>query len=148
MFKESNLVDNKVVFQKFEKLATFVKNDLFNVLNARANFLFAQCIFNYIEIFGSFLQPNCNNTKRFEAFWERLIQCSPAQNGYASVRTSFAPKTPYDILRCGLSHEGLPKEKPFIIGNPHEPVQLEQLRNLRIKLPDGNTVDQEGGIFI
>ena len=86
----------------------------------------------------------------FEAFWERLIQCSPAQNEYATVQSFAATQstTLYDLLRCGLSHEGLPKEKPFTIGNPHEPVQLAQLRNIRIALPNGNCIDQEGGMFI
>jgi hypothetical protein len=95
-------------YLKFEKLQIWMINDLSrSTLEAKANFLVAMGIFNYIEILGSFYKGKSSNTKRFEyAFSELFSECY--KEVYKEIK-NLIKEEPYDCLRCGMTHEYLIK---------------------------------------
>lgn len=117
----------KVIFNKFETMTNWMCDDIYrSIFNARANFLVAMGLFNYIEVVGSFItgpfKLDANNkikinrrgkkieTKskdRFEAFFAYM------GNEYIELMRQ-KPKV-YDELRCGLTHEYLIKRRMFCV---------------------------------
>jgi len=97
-------------FERFEKMQRWIVTDLRrSTLDAKANFLVAMGIFNYIEILGSFFITDSNRgyaTRRFNFVFQDLLPQS-----YQDVFTQLQTITngAYDCLRCGMSHEYLIK---------------------------------------
>lgn len=113
--------------EKFKTMSRWMYEDAKeSTFAAHANFLVAMGVFNYIETLGTFLigyfqkdtQGNIlkdrngrdlkTSTKdRFNTFFGYMGQ------EYSNLLTSY-PET-YDELRCGLTHEYLPKNRRFSI---------------------------------
>jgi hypothetical protein len=120
----------KEQLEKFKKFTNWMCVDLERtIFCARANFLIAMVLFNYIEILGSFVigffeKDKTGNKKkdkkgkliktknkdRFDKFfiymgdkYKKLLDNNPDI---------------YNELRCGLTHEYLPKKRKFQIFNP------------------------------
>jgi hypothetical protein len=97
---------------------------------AKANFLVAQALFNYIETMGSFIEPYGKSGERFDAFLSRMgdeyTELLKTHNKTKIRQTGTrrplkcVPHVLYDDLRCGLTHEYFIKRKKFIIYNPDE----------------------------
>ncbi len=94
-------------FAKFEKMQTWMVKDLTKATtNARANFLVAMGVLNYIEILGGFCTKG-SNKGRFKFVFKHLLPTS-----YAAVFDELQRLTTrgaYDCLRCGMTHEYLVK---------------------------------------
>lgn len=97
-------------FERFEKMQRWIVTDLRrSTLDAKANFLVAMGIFNYIEVLGSFfVTDNAKGyaTRRFNFVFQNLLPPS-----YQAVFTQLQTLTSgaYDCLRCGMTHEYLIK---------------------------------------
>lgn len=92
----------EVLFEKFEKLQGFMINDLRNsTVYGHANFLVAMGIFNYIEILGGYCNPTGNCTERFNFVFENLLS-EEYKEVFHRIKNI---REPYNILRCGMSHE-------------------------------------------
>lgn len=108
-------------YEKFEKMQRWIKEDLkrSSVL-AKANFLVAMGIFNYIEILGGFYASDTESRPRFKSVFEDLLP-KEYKNLYDEIDklTTSVYKNKngvikykggaYDCLRCGLTHEYLVK---------------------------------------
>ncbi|MFC1780292.1 hypothetical protein ACFLY9_01195 [Patescibacteria group bacterium] len=90
----------------------FIINDLQKAtVKAKANFLVAMGIFNYIEILGSFYyyEKNTPCQARFDYTLRHLFP-NAYINLYTQIKRMCSEKVQvYDILRCGLTHEYLVK---------------------------------------
>ena len=94
-------------FERFEKMQRWIITDLRrSTLEAKANFLVAMGIFNYIEILGSFYSPNGSPTNRFNFVFQNLLP-QPYQNLFTQLQN--LTRGAYDCLRCGMTHEYLIK---------------------------------------
>jgi hypothetical protein len=95
---------------KFKKVQEFIINDLKNSsIKAQANFLVAMGLFNYIEILGSFNKHN--STDRFNFVFNELLS-----KEYKIVFEKLnLINSPYNLLRCGMSHEYF--VKMYVINN-------------------------------
>lgn len=97
-------------FEKFEKMQRWIITDLRRAtLEAKANFLVAMGIFNYIEIIGSFYINDHNRgyaTRRFNFTLQNLFS-QPYNVVFAQLQT--LTNGAYDCLRCGMTHEYLIK---------------------------------------
>lgn len=97
-------------FERFEKMQRWIITDLRRAtLDAKANFLVAMGVFNYIEVLGSFFVVDTARgyaTRRFNYTFENLLPAS-----YQTVFTCLQTLTggAYDCLRCGMTHEYLIK---------------------------------------
>lgn len=97
-------------FEKLEKMQRWIITDLTNAtIDARANFLVAMGIFNYIEMLGAFYE-HANTagyaTRRFDFVFQNLLP-NEYQNIFNEIQT--LTNGVYDCLRCGMSHEYLVK---------------------------------------
>lgn len=111
------------LIKKFKELSRWMYQDAKEALfpfqnnSSGATFVVATALFNFIEICGLFLigprRPTGEETttqERFNAFFDSL---GPQ---YKSLRVSFEnQKTVYDEIRCGMTHEGLIKNRDFCI---------------------------------
>ena len=97
-------------FERFEKMQRWIITDLRrSTLDAKANFLVAMGVFNYIEVLGSFFVTDTargHATRRFNFVFQNLL---PAP--YQAIFTQLQALTTgaYDCLRCGMTHEYLIK---------------------------------------
>jgi hypothetical protein len=97
-------------FERFEKMQRWIITDLRrSTLDAKANFLVAMGIFNYIEVLGSFFVPDTRRgyaSRRFNFTFQNLFIPS-----YQAIFTQLQTLTTgaYDCLRCGMTHEYLIK---------------------------------------
>lgn len=103
-----NFVD---YFEKLEKLQRWAVGDLQNAsIYAKANFLVAMGLFNYIEILGSFYEFSnrlgCGG-RRFDFAINDLF--NPAYKSVSENIKSILGIDSYNCLRCGMSHEYLVK---------------------------------------
>ena len=113
-------------YKKFEQMQGFIVNDLMrSTVYGRANFLVAMGAFNYMEQLGAFLftQKGDRNEKRFMYVFgghkvdeQGNLIYGPFEGllgiPYVNVRhmlSKITPKSPYDVFRCGLTHEYLLK---------------------------------------
>lgn len=106
----------KEQLEKFKKFIKWIYDDCSGALEkANAKFLVAMGLFNYIETMGGFLigKSNCQGecTKRFNAFFQYMGQ------GYGEILRN-NPDV-YSELRCGMSHEFLPKSRKFCIADKY-----------------------------
>jgi hypothetical protein len=142
---DAEMTEDKVEqLEKFNKFSEWLLSDLEKVLfKATANFLFAQAIFNYIEIMGSFLLPAGNCTERFNSFFRRL------GTGYSSFLDN--GENVYGELRCGLTHEYLPRRRRFSIANPKKRMTDEEILRVSsygIKLEDNTWKIRNARLFL
>ena len=109
--------------EKFKTLTRWMYQDAkASMFKAHANFLVAMALFNYTETLGMFLVRRQASPKvRFDEFlkyigpeYEKIIINNPTINVY-------------DELRCGLTHEGIPKNRFFCIYGMNEEVSDETL---------------------
>lgn len=101
-------------YEKFEKMQRWIREDLKrSAVLARANFLVAMGIFNYIEILGSFCIIKGKNADRFKYVFENLlpIEYKKIFNKLGKITKGGA----YNCLRCGLTHEYL--VKTYVVKN-------------------------------
>ena len=105
--KEENGISFREYFESFLKMQEFIINDLIRAtIWARANFLVAMGIFNYIEILGSFCLPDGNCKERFNFVFENELLPKEYKNFYNKLKMI---TDPYHCLRCGMVHEYLIK---------------------------------------
>ena len=105
--KEENEISFREYFESFLKMQEFIINDLINAtIWARANFLVAMGIFNYIEILGSFCLPDGNCKEKFNFVFENDLLPKEYKIFYNKLKMI---TDPYDCLRCGMVHEYLIK---------------------------------------
>jgi len=97
-------------FDRFEKMKRWIISDLRrSTLDAKANFLVAMGIFNYIEVLGSFFVIDNRigyATRRFNFVFQNLLS-QPYQTIFNDLQT--LTRGAYDCLRCGMTHEYLIK---------------------------------------
>lgn len=97
-------------FERFEKMQRWIITDLRrSTLDAKANFLVAMGVFNYIEVLGSFFVPDTRRrcaTRRFNFAFQNLFS-APYQAIFTQLQTLTSGA--YDCLRCGMTHEYLIK---------------------------------------
>lgn len=97
-------------FERFEKMQSWIIADLRrSTLDAKANFLVAMGIFNYIEVLGSFFVPDTRPryaSRRFNFAFQNLFS-APYQLFFTDLQTLTTGA--YDCLRCGMTHEYLIK---------------------------------------
>lgn len=138
--------------EKFKKFTRWMCEDLErSMFCARANFLVAMGLFNYIEILGTFMigyfakdkngvarkkqqgeQDKTKTTDRFNKFFSYM---GPKYDELLKAN----PKV-YDELRCGLSHEYLPKNHSFCVYGVDNILTEEQMDNLLNNI-DGSKVE-------
>lgn len=100
----------KEYFERLGKMQRWIIGDLTNsTVDARANFLVAMGVFNYIEMLGAFYEHENTRgyaTRRFNFAFQDLLP-----NEYQNIFSSISALTNgvYDCLRCGMSHEYLVK---------------------------------------
>ena len=118
------------------------------LFKANANFLVTMGIMNYIEILGGFIigyyqKDNQDqieiNTKgrkletltkyRFGSFFSKL------GSDYENLLNQKNLNV-YNELRCGLTHEYLPKKKKFCIYGPDKPMEENEIKVLMKKYKD------------
>ena len=129
---------------KFRKFTRWMHDDAKEAMFcARANFLVAMSTFNYIETLGAFLigyfQKDSNGNTRVDSRGRNLrtlttdrfsVFLSYMGPEYQSLFRSH-PEL-YDELRCGLTHEYLPKNRSFCIygvDQRYSDTELDQLQN-------------------
>lgn len=114
---------------------------------ARANFLVAMGLFNYIETLGTFLigyfqrdkngqilknskgrEIKTKSKNRFNAFFSYLGQ---EYKNLLDVHSEI-----YDELRCGLTHEYLPRKRSFCVYGVNTRLTEEQMDNLKNNIDD------------
>ncbi len=97
-------------FERFEKMQRWIIADLTrSTLDAKANFLVAMGIFNYIEVLGSYFVPDTRRghaSRRFNFAFQNLFS-PPYQSIFTQLQTLTTGA--YDSLRCGMTHEYLIK---------------------------------------
>ena len=148
------MLDNKqkTQLEKFKIFSRWMYGDCNGSLyKAGAQFLVAMALFNYVETLGAFLigyfQKDSNNQiKRCNC----TNECSRCKDG--QLRTSsrerfdaffcylgqsykeLLDKQPeiYDELRCGLTHEFLPKNRKFSIAKAPEGFTEEQIDTIKV----------------
>lgn len=138
-------------FEKFKKFTRWMYGDAKEAMFlARANFLVAMGLFNYIETVGTFLigyfqkdkngqvlkdakgkEIKTKSKDRFNAFFSYLGQ------EYKNLLDTH-PEV-YDELRCGLTHEYLPRNRSFCIYGTTTRLTEGQMDNL-INNIDGTRV--------
>lgn len=138
-------------FEKFKKFTRWMYEDAKEAMFcARANFLVAMGLFNYIEILGTFLIGYFQKDKsgqvlkdtkgreiktklqnRFNTFFSYL--------GQEYKNLIDAHPEVYDELRCGLTHEYLPRKRSFCVYGINTRLTEEQMDNLRNNI-DGSRV--------
>lgn len=143
--------------EKFKKFTRWMCEDLErSMFCARANFLVAMGLFNYIEILGTFMigyfqkdNAGCikkdkkgkkiktSSTDRFNKFFSYL------GNNYENLVKKY---NVYDELRCGLTHEYLPKNKSFCIYGSDRYLTEQEMDNL--KNNDDNSKVDCGVIYL
>lgn len=119
------------------------------IYQAKANFLVAQGLFNYIEIIGAFLEPDENSSgEKFDVFFRRLGPEYKSLLRKFNGRRRRHPHIIYDDLRCGLSHEYAIKRKQFIVygQNHNSPLSPQQINALHITINGIRTVCSSGVI--
>ncbi len=97
---------------------------------AMATFVVATALFDFIEVCGLFLVgPTDSNGEetsssvRFHSFFDYL------GSEYEQLRKNNPEVKFYNELRCGMSHQGLIKNRDFFILGSHKEVDDETLRN-------------------
>lgn len=97
--------------EKLKKLIHWI-NDLDSCLyEVQAQYVVASSIFNYIETLGMFLKGyNTKSRERFESFFSYL---GPGYE-YLIKNNKNLDCDVYNELRCGLTHELIPKKRKFI----------------------------------
>lgn len=97
-------------FERLEKMQHWIISDLTNsTIDAKANFLVAMGIFNYVEMLGAFYEHETTRgyaTRRFNFVFQNLLP-TEYQNVFNDIRA--LTNGVYDCLRCGMSHEYLVK---------------------------------------
>ena len=126
------LQEEKELLEKFSTLTRWMYEDAKKALfpPAMATFVVATALFDFIEICGLFLiGPKDSTSKltsssaRFNAFFDYL---GPE---YSKLRNDPLILDVYKELRCGMSHEGLVKNRDFCILGSHKEVSDDMLRN-------------------
>ena len=93
----------------FKRMQNWIHNDLYkSTILAHANLLVSMAIFNYIEILGSFYYPKGKSYQKFNFVINDLFPASYKKNIRKLRKYTVSP---YDSLRCGFTHEYLPKSK-------------------------------------
>jgi hypothetical protein len=107
--KLHQLQDVHVLMNKFEKMQTWIYNDLKNsTIMGHANLLVAMGLFNYTEILGGYYRYSSSKA-RFNFVINQLMP-----KPYKSVCNKIdklTTKGSYDTLRCGMTHEYLIKTR-------------------------------------
>lgn len=104
-----------------------------SLVEAGAQYLVAMGLFNYIETLGTLLlgyyqadgKSRTKPEKRFNAFFSYL------GNDYAKLVDEH-PEI-YDELRCGLTHEMLPKNRKFTLAQKNAPGRIPILNFQQIR---------------
>ena len=124
--------DEKALLDKFRTLTRWMYEDGKKALfpPAKATFVVATALFESIEICGLFLigpkDPTGRDTTssaRFNAFFDYL------GSEYQKLRKSNPTLNFYNELRCGMSHQGLIKNREFCILGSHKKVDDDTLRH-------------------
>ena len=115
------------LYDKFSVMARWMCEDIYrSIFCARANFLVAMGLFNYIEVIGSFItgpfEKNHSGNNIINKKGKKIeIKCNVRFNAFFikmgdqyQKLLKMHPRLYYD-LRCGLTHEYLIKRKQFCI---------------------------------
>jgi len=141
----------KEQLEKFKKFTGWMCEDIErSMFCAKANFLVAMGLFNYVETLGAFMtgyfdkddsgkikkdkggkKIKTKSIDRFNKFFTYL------GNEYEELLKKYKV---YDELRCGLTHEYLPKKKFFCVYGTDQCMSEQEMDNLKNN-DDGSKVN-------